>query len=46
MRFRLFPGITGNDDGAKAYSHRTFAQQLAHWQHIIDSGTRLTSQSP
>ncbi len=32
----LFPGITGNDDGAKAYSHRTFAQQLAQWQRIID----------
>jgi integrase len=32
----LFPGITGNDDGAQAYSHRTFAQQLAHWQHVID----------
>ena len=31
----LFPGITGNDDGTKPYSHRTFAQQLAHWQHII-----------
>jgi integrase len=31
----LFPGITGNDDGTKAYSHRTFAQQLAHWQQII-----------
>lgn len=31
----LFPGITGNDDGAKPCSHRTFAQQLAHWQHII-----------
>ena len=32
----LFPGITGNDDGAKAYSHRTFAQQLARWQRVID----------
>ena len=32
----LFPGITGNEDGAKAYSHRTFAQQLAHWQRVID----------
>ena len=32
----LFPGITGNDDGAKPYSHRTFAQQLARWQHVID----------
>jgi hypothetical protein len=32
----LFPGITGNDDGAKAYSHRTFAQQLTHWQRVID----------
>jgi len=32
----LFPGITGNDDGAKACSHRTFAQQLARWQRVID----------
>ena len=32
----LFPGITGNDDGAKAYSHSTFARQLAHWQRVID----------
>jgi integrase len=32
----LFPGITGNDDGARACSHRTFAQQLAHWQRVID----------
>jgi integrase len=30
----LFPGITG--DGSKAYSHRTFSQQLAHWQRVID----------
>jgi integrase len=32
----LFPGITGNDDGAKAYSHSTFSRQLAHWQRVID----------
>jgi hypothetical protein len=32
----LFPGITGNDDGAKAYSHSTFGRQLAHWQRVID----------
>ena len=32
----LFPGITGNDDGTKPYSHRTFAPQLAHWQRVID----------
>jgi integrase len=31
----LFPGITGNDDGAKACSHRTFARQLEHWQRVI-----------
>ena len=31
----LFPGITGNEDGSKPYSHRTFAQQLAHWQRVI-----------
>ena len=32
----LFPGIVKNDDGQKPYSHRTFAQQLAHWQRVID----------
>jgi len=32
----LFPGITANDDGAKAYSHSTFSRQLAHWQRVID----------
>ena len=32
----LFPGMTGNDDGHKPYSHRTFNQQLEHWQRIID----------
>jgi integrase len=31
----LFPGITGNEDGSKPYSHRTFAQQLARWQRAI-----------
>ena len=31
----LFPGMTGNDDGSKPYSHRTFAQQLEHWQRVI-----------
>jgi integrase len=31
----LFPGMTGNDDGHKPYSHRTFSQQLEHWQRII-----------
>jgi integrase len=32
----LFPGMTGNDDGSKPYSHRTFSQQLEHWQRVID----------
>ena len=31
----LFPGMAGNDDGRKPYSHRTFSQQLEHWQRII-----------
>ncbi len=31
----LFPGMTGNDDGHKPYSHRTFVQQLEAWQRII-----------
>ena len=31
----LFPGMVGNDDGHKPYSHRTFVQQLAAWQDII-----------
>ena len=31
----LFPGIVKNTDGQKPYSHRTFAQQLAHWQRVI-----------
>jgi integrase len=31
----LFPGIVKNSDGQKPYSHRTFAQQLAHWQRVI-----------
>ena len=46
----LFPGITGNDDGAKPYSHRTFAQQLAHWQRVIglrdQAGQPVTYRSP
>src|SRR5215470_8717943 len=31
----LFPGMTGNDNGSKPYSHRTFSQQLEHWQRVI-----------
>jgi hypothetical protein len=27
--------MTGNDDGSKPYSHRTFSQQLEHWHRII-----------
>ena len=32
----LFPGMTGNSDGHKPYSHSSFGKQLAHWQRIID----------
>jgi integrase len=32
----LFPGLTGNEDGSKPYSHSYFSQQLAHWQEVID----------
>ena len=31
----LFPGIAGNDDGSRPYSHSTFTRQLAHWQRDI-----------
>src|SRR5262249_9743951 len=31
----LFPGIVGNDDGHKPYSHRTLCQQLERWQQVI-----------
>ena len=31
----LFPGIAGNDDGAKPYSHSNFTKQLAQWQRVI-----------
>jgi integrase len=32
----LFPGMTGNDDGSKPYSHSTFTQQLRRWQRVIN----------
>jgi integrase len=32
----LFPGLAGNDDGSKPYSHSHFTRQLAHWQEVID----------
>ena len=32
----LFPGIAGNDDGIKPYSHSSFTRQLIHWQRVID----------
>ena len=32
----LFPGIAGNDDGLKPYSHSSFTRQLIHWQRVID----------
>ena len=42
----LFPGIAGNDDGSKPYSHSAFTKQLAHWQRIIglhdESGQPVT----
>jgi integrase len=31
----LFPGIAGNDDGSKPYSHSSFTKQLPHWQRAI-----------
>ena len=31
----LFPGITGNQDGSKPYSHSAFSQQLRRWQRVI-----------
>ena len=31
----LFPGMAGNDDGSKPYSHPTFTQQLGAWQRVI-----------
>lgn len=31
----LFPGIAGNDDGSRPYSHSNFTKQLTHWQHSI-----------
>ena len=31
----LFPGMARNSDGRKPYSHRTFCQQLEHWQRVI-----------
>jgi integrase len=31
----LFPGIAGNDDGSRPYSHSTFTRQLVHWQRDI-----------
>jgi integrase len=32
----LFPGIAGNDDAARPYSHSAFSQQLRRWQRVID----------
>jgi integrase len=31
----LFPGIVGNEDGSKPYSHSSFSRQLLHWQEMI-----------
>lgn len=31
----LFPGIAGNHDGQRPYSHSSFTKQLAHWQRVI-----------
>ena len=31
----LFPGMTGNDDGSKPYSHSALIQQLRRWQRVI-----------
>jgi integrase len=32
----LFPGMAGNEDGAKPYSHSALIQQLRRWQRVID----------
>ncbi|HXL94815.1 MAG TPA: tyrosine-type recombinase/integrase [Streptosporangiaceae bacterium] len=32
----LFPGIAGNQDGSRPYSHSAFSRQLARWQRVID----------
>jgi integrase len=31
----LFPGIAGNHDGSRPYSHSNFTKQLTRWQHVI-----------
>ncbi len=31
----LFPGIAGNGDGSRPYSHSNFTKQLTHWQRVI-----------
>ena len=31
----LFPGIAGNHDGQRPYSHSSFSQQLRRWQRVI-----------
>ena len=32
----LFPGMAGNQDGSKPYSHSALIQQLRRWQRVID----------
>lgn len=32
----LFPGLAGNDDGSKPYSHSHFTRQLVAWEKAID----------
>ena len=32
----LFPGLAGNDDGSKPYSHSHFTRQLVAWEEAID----------
>jgi integrase len=43
----LFPGMTGNDDGSKPYSHSASIQQLRRWQRVIglrdEAGQPVTS---
>ena len=41
----LFPGIAGNDDGSKPYSHRTFSQQLRPGSAPSACATRPGSRS-
>ena len=42
----LFPGIAGNDDGSKPYSHSAFSQQLAAGSASSACATRPAQPVP